>query len=144
MPDFVLFKSEIALKTENRQMAAKIARLEADNARLKAMVGEEITAIAAAVAVTGGAPTETFKAGNCTITMTAAKGAPIVPRASGVGVPRATVAANVGPQQGQTLRSVPAPAIVAGPGELATDAKQGVQEDSEDDSVLRFRMMDLG
>jgi hypothetical protein len=124
MPAFTIYQSEAGVRAENAKLKRDLEAARADNARLRAMVGEPAIVVAApAVQATG----ETFTVGNCSVQIGPAGG----------GAPAISPALASSRVKGQR----PAP-LVSVAQATAPVAKQE-QEVEEDSAVLRFSMVEL-
>lgn len=127
MPEFSIYVGEAGLRAENEKLKRDLDAVRADNKRLRTMVGEPQVEVVAAKA---GANGESFKVGNCTVSIGAPPGGlppvnPALIKNRSGGVARAA--------QAKATPVVEAPPV----------SHADVEEKREDAAVLRFSMLEL-
>ncbi len=121
MAEFVIYQSEFAVRSENVRLKKDLEHERTENARLRQLCGEAPRILPVTVAAQPAAG-ESFKAGNCTVSIGAAPAnAPALnPMIAAARAPR------------QPARATPIPVV----------AKQEEKVDT-DEAVLRFSMVEL-
>ncbi len=161
MAEFAIYQSEAGVRSENMLLKRELEMLRNENARLREKAGEPALVMAAAI-VRPPAQGETFKAGNCAVSINGAAGAgaaPVIPRA--VASKRPAAAARVArPAMARAAASPGAVLSFAMNGEVSTHtgttggtppvmaaiAGTGVAGDVnevEDEAMMRFAMVEL-
>ena len=139
MPSFTIFKSEAGVRMENAQLKRDLDAARADNARLRALVGEpQIEVKAAPVHIAAG---QQFESGNCKVVIGPPPTAlpalnPAAAAASGRGMARRPNGVPAMPVRARVPQGVPAaPAVLQF--EMPDEETQG------DDAQQRFSMLEL-
>lgn len=130
MAEFKIYVSEAGVRMENAQLKRELAAERAENARLRAICGEEARVIK--VAPVQPAQGESFTAGNCTVS--------IGPPKNGTVVNPAVAAARAG-----RVPVIPAhERAMMGVAPIPKPKQEAEKEVDTDDAVLRFSMIELG
>lgn len=144
MSEHVIYKSEFAVRSENEQLKAELARVRADNTRLRAIVGEQPMVMAPAIARATAdeqVHAESFTVGNCKVQIGPLPGSAPVMNPM-VAAARAKKLAKAGqpldlPASTQPVEIQPAQQMQAVGG---ANAQNGVDND---DGATRFSLIEL-